>query len=370
VSKTKTEWICFVAGQSAGHILPAQTIAKKRKEENPNLKTIFYSNHTPLDLKLLQNNPIVDQHYPLKLMQLPLRQFWKIPVFAWQLMCTFIQVLWQFKKIKPIEIISTGGLIAIPIALAGKLLGIPVFIYELNVIPGKATKLLARVANCIYICFDETAAYLPKKLCQLKPYPTRFQQTDYTLSKVTAKQMVCKTEKQLNQERRTVLVLGGSQGSQFINSFMHQITNLLNLNQFQIIHQTGQHDQNSIKQIYAEQNIPALVFSYESNLMPYYRAADLIICRAGAGTLAEVAPLDTPTICIPLETNYTDHQLNNARATAKKFRQIHVFRQADLMQDQNQFTEVIQLLQSLIFTTPESVPLLHQRDAQPDQSAN
>lgn len=114
---------------------------------------------------------------------------------------------------------------------------------------------------------------------------------------------------------------------------MKQLINnsLSNPERIQIIHQTGSSDATDWQNVYAEKNISAYVFSYMPHLEQIYSAADLIICRAGAGTLFEVKFFNKPCIVIPLETNTTTHQVDNARAIVKDHPDLfHLILQKDI----------------------------------------
>lgn len=340
--KTK-KTVCFVAGKSAGHILPAITLAQQLKSQNQTLQIVFISNHTALDYQAVASNPNIDKHLAINLMALPYQKFWLLPKFTWQLIRAFLQTYQIFKTNRPSQVISTGGLIAIPVCLVARALKIPITIYELNVTPGKATKFLAKFASELKICFKKTAALLPGIKCTLSAYPSRFSQLDYNLSKLAALNLVQTKNPDFTASKQTILILGGSQGSVFINQtiakFIEQLaTQPSNLN-LQIIHQTGHNDQTNWPEFYFKHQIPAIVFSYESALMPYYQLADLIICRSGAGTLAEIVPLKTSCITIPLQTDYTSHQLENALELAQEHHWIKVLQQNEISADFNVFSK-------------------------------
>ena len=336
--------ISLVAGKSAGHILPALTVAQKLKTLDPDLNVIFFSNQNQLDQTILNNHKLVNINISLPLMALPYKQIYKLPKFAWQLLRAMWRSYQILKKHQPSQIISTGGLIAIPVCLVAKHLNIPVTIYELNVYPGKATKFLVTVANNVKICFAKTAQYLPKTKCELVSYPIRFEPQDYSLTKNQALELIKPNSQNFTLSNKTILILGGSQGSLFINDLIRQfILKQPNIS-LQTIHQTGTQDQFDWNSFYQSQNIPAIVFSYESDLMKYYTLADLIICRSGAGTLAEIIPLKTACITIPLATGYTAHQIDNALATAQDHPQICVLQQNQIAQDFNLFYDLVNLL--------------------------
>jgi UDP-N-acetylglucosamine--N-acetylmuramyl-(pentapeptide) pyrophosphoryl-undecaprenol N-acetylglucosamine transferase len=208
-----------------------------------------------------------------------------------------------------------GGYISLPVCVAARCAGVPIEIYELNAVPGKATKYLAPLATTIHTCFDQAQSFLPSTKCTSTAYPMRF----------ALQSPIDKIEllKQLNftPTRTTILITGGSQGSVFINKAILQ---WLKFNEYtrpriQIIHQTGPTDTTNWKEIYNEYEIPALTFSYQDTMETYYHLADIIICRAGAGSLFEAMYLRKKTIVIPLTTRSTSHQKDNARAMQKAY---------------------------------------------------
>ncbi len=121
--------------------------------------------------------------------------------------------------------------------------------------------------------------------------------------------------------KKTIVVLGGSQGSLFLNECMkHFVTNNAeNFHNIHIIHQTGSSDSTDWNDFYTSHNVSAHVFSYHPHLAQIYAAADVIICRAGAGTLFEIKFFNKPCIIIPLMTHTTDHQVDNARAMSREY---------------------------------------------------
>lgn len=94
--KTK-KTVCFVAGKSAGHILPAITLAQQLKSQNQTLQIVFISNHTALDYQAVASNPNIDKHLAINLMALPYQKFWLLPKFTWQLIRAFLQTYQIFK---------------------------------------------------------------------------------------------------------------------------------------------------------------------------------------------------------------------------------------------------------------------------------
>lgn len=306
--------ICFVAGKSGGHILPCITLAQQAVNKHPHYEVMFFSTASPFDKQLVNGNAIIKHYIPLSLSAFPKTNLLGYPKFLWRLMASFFTSFNYLRRLKPEVVISTGGYISIPVCLAARLLKIPVELYELNAIPGKAISFLAPLAHKIWICFEKTTQYLPAHKCTLTSYPIKF--TDQTKD-VTHQQALEAIG--FTAGRKTILVLGGSQGSLFINAAMRILfeKNPTLKDKIQIIHQTGASDSTDWKAMYADLAIPSLVFSYSDELAAYYAAADLVICRSGAGTLAEVSFFNKLCVTIPLETATTNHQVDNAVAAVQ-----------------------------------------------------
>ena len=303
--------LCFVAGKSGGHLLPCITKAEKILQAEPTSQIYLFSSGSSLDEKIMQKHPAIHHYVPTVIDSIPYKQPWLFPFFIFKAGIYFFNSLYTLWKIAPVKVISFGGMNSIPVCLAGKILGIPFELYELNVEPGKAVKFLSYFTNTVYICFSQTAQYFKNKTCVLTPYPVRFKEADLVYNKA---QLLA--DWNLSAERKTIVILGGSQGSLFVNQ---AIKNCLEQDQklcdsVQIIHQIGINDQDDYKNFYEQHNIPAVVFAYNEQLQNFYNLADLIICRAGAGTLFEVEFFKKQWIIIPLQTELNDHQLENAQA--------------------------------------------------------
>ena len=332
--------ICCVAGKSGGHIIPCLQFAKKQYLKQ-NMPLLFISTTAALDKKIVAQFPEITNHLELALRNVPYGAWWKLPLFAFSFARATWKSFWYLKKHKPSCIISTGGFVALPVCIAGKLLGIPISLFELNVIPGKAVGVLTKLATTVFICFKETQSYI-KRPCVLTQYPLRFSETSKAITPAEAKLQLGFSEIPLRQgfgqlrspggilAKKMLLILGGSQGSQFLNNLIQQIPITL-LQTYLVVHQTGAEQVTECTNFYEKNNVDAQVFAYRDNLALYYQAADLIICRAGAGTLFEALFFEKQTIIIPLETQITDHQLNNAYAMQKMRPDLFsVLRQSDL----------------------------------------
>jgi len=313
--------IIYVAGRSGGHILPCISLAQEYKEESCSSKTIFITINTNLDTTIIAQHPWIDQHYAYNLNNFPGSKLWRYPSFCLQFLFCFLKSLRLIYKAKPTTIISTGGYIAIPICLAAKIMRVPIELYELNVIPGKAIKLLAPLATRVCICFS------------IKP----------VLKKTKLSREQALENLNLTTSKKTIFVLGGSQGSQFLNILMAKFAPYAD--NVQIIHQTGNNTSIDWNALYAQHNIPAYVFDFASNIENYYAAADVVICRSGAGTLFELVQLEKKAITIPLQTASTHHQKYNALALAEQYPElITLLEQNAIENDPTVFVQKVQAL--------------------------
>lgn len=339
---TKTKTLCLVAGGSGGHITPALCLGKKWKEQNPGGRTLFFSNKKKLEQKIISTQKDQENIW-LKLMNLPGKRLWRYPQFLIQLCIAFFKGLFFLYKHSPEKIISTGGLIAIPVCLAGKILNIPIELYELNVTPGKAVSFLAPLANKIFITFEESRKFF-KQQATFVDYPMRFSQKDRIVDKQTIIDMINRQNPTIPFDitRTTIFVLGGSQGSLFLNNLLRKWVTTKKRTNFQIIHQTGTLDKTDWKAFYDLNNVPAYYFSYNENIKDLYLLADTIICRGGAGTLFELEFFQKKSIIIPLKSHALGHQEKNAREMMRRNGGLFT------VSDQEEIGSNIELFESLL----------------------
>lgn len=294
--------LCVVAGHSGGHILPALTLAHEWLSINKG-SCIFFSTTRTLDAAILRDRSTQIRHIPLNFTHFSLRTF----VHA------FLQSYRALRTASDVQkVITTGGIVAIPVCLAAVLLRIPIELYELNAAPGKTTRFLAPFATKILVCFAQAQRFFAAKKCSVAQYPLqpalRAILTDHE----------ARTLLGLGTTTTTILVMGGSQGSLFMNNLIKQWVqeNPHDAQRMQIIHQTGNNDTTNWHAFYEQHNIRAFTCAYYDAPHVFYAAADIIICRSGAGSLFEAVHYKKPCITIPLEGVAENHQVLNARAMA------------------------------------------------------
>ena len=309
--------ICAVGGRSGGHLIPCIHYVAQKKLNDPSIDTtlLLYA-PTPLTTSLVNRGTSITHPIPLTIGQVPYRQWYLFPWWALTICYAFFKSIYILLRFRPIEVMSSGGLESIPVCLAARLLRIPVVILELNVIPGKAILFLAKFIRDIHICFAQAAHYFPDNKIILSPYPIRF-----SPQQLNTPHQIALAHYQLTVDKKTIVILGGSQGSTSLNriaaeSIIHLASHHPHI---QVIHQVGNDDSPTYAHLYKSYNIDHVIISFEQHAEYLYSSADTIIARAGAGTLFEIAAFLKSACIVPLETTTTDHQKDNAQSFARLY---------------------------------------------------
>lgn len=206
----------------------------------------------------------------------------------------------------PHLVLGMGGYSAGPVGLAAWLRGIPRALHEQNRLPGLTNRLLGRLADRVYISFEQSRSHFPPDRCRLTGNPVRREllasdRDDAVPRRDTARPF-------------TLLVFGGSQGAHRINTAMvGAAMRMANRREMEIIHQTGARDLDRVRAGYAEAGINARVAPFFREMGALYRRADLVICRAGATTVAELTAVGKAALFIPFPHAADDHQSANAQ---------------------------------------------------------
>lgn len=210
-----------------------------------------------------------------------------------------------YRKFKPQVVLGMGGFTSTAPVLAGRLRGAATFLHESNAVPGKANRWTARFVRAVMLGFKEAAAFFPKVRTEITGTPIRTE-----LSRLSRRQ--ARQKLGLREDLTTLLVMGGSQGASGINQAMIKSLQLLRDLPVQIIHLTGARDERLVADNYLRENISAYVAAFHQAMEIPYSAADVVIARAGAASLAEIAFFALPAILIPYPYAADDHQTRNA----------------------------------------------------------
>ena len=217
------------------------------------------------------------------------------------------------KKFRPDLVLGVGGYASAPLCLAARGMQIRSFIHEQNAIPGMTNRLLARFAGKIFISLEESRRFFPEGRVMFTGNPLR----KAILSQVD---VVDGTSAAPSKDKFNLLVFGGSQGASSINqALISALPHLGGLRaRISIVHQTGKNDLAEVSAAYQKHGIEASVLPFIDDMASAYNAANLVLCRAGATTIAEVTACGKACIFIPFPHAVDDHQRKNAEALLKQ----------------------------------------------------
>jgi UDP-N-acetylglucosamine--N-acetylmuramyl-(pentapeptide) pyrophosphoryl-undecaprenol N-acetylglucosamine transferase len=229
------------------------------------------------------------------------RALFKVPLGIMESM----RIIGEFR---PDLIIGVGGYASGPPVAAGWLTGRPIVLQEQNLLPGVANRLMAPLARRVYVSFPESASRFGQKKARLVGNPVRQE-----IREAASRSPRAETD------RLTVLILGGSQGAKSINSaVIDALDHLARPEKVCFIHQTGTADEARVQAAYARTGIDAECRAFFHDVGPILSRADLVICRAGATTVAELTAIGKAIIFIPFPFAADDHQAKNARSLARR----------------------------------------------------
>ncbi len=311
--------IVLTGGGSGGHFYPLIAVAEeinKIVDEQKILKPdIYFLSDKPYDQKALFDNDIVFK----KVTAGKLRQYFSIrnifdPIkTGWGVIRALFTVFWIY----PDVVFSKGGYASFPAVIAARMLRIPVVIHESDSVPGRANRWAGKFAKRIAVSYQEAATYFTGKNVALTGNPVR---ASLRSPSVAGAHELLRFDRTIP----TILALGGSQGAEKINNaILDSLSELTK--EYQIIHQAGSAnlaDVQSVSSTILRENefssrYRVFDFLHDDALRAAVAASDLIISRAGAGALSEIALWAKPSIIIPITSSNGDHQRKNALAYAK-----------------------------------------------------
>lgn len=314
--------ICLTGGTTGGHFFPLIFVARevKRIAEERRLKIkIFYLGSKPFDEKLLKEEGIEIYLLP----QVKLRKYFSFQNFIdfFKFPFNFILAFYYLFKFLPNVIFSKGGPGSLGVVLAGFILRLPIFIHESDALPGLTNKISSFFAQKIFLAFEEASKYFPSKKIEVVGQPI----DSWLLNEPVTLEDYQRYN--LDPYRKVILVLGGSQGSQFLNDLIvESLPQLLDI--AQVVHLTGAkhfQDVSTYAQGVLKMKNPEKIKDYHpfhflpnEEIIYLMKLSDLIISRAGSSSLFEIAALRKPSILIPLgEKIAGQHQLINAQIYSK-----------------------------------------------------
>lgn len=292
--------ILIMAGGTGGHVFPGLAVADRLRELGYEINWLGTG-------RGIENELVPEAEYPLhRLTVTGVRG--SSPVARLAAPFRIVQSIWQAMRIlrafKPAVVLGLGGYASGPGGVAARLMGIPLVIHEQNAIAGTTNKLLSRVANVVLCGFPK--AFAPDVTCTVVGNPVR--SSVGSIAPPEARDLA-------RQVPLRLLVLGGSQGAQAINQLVPEALKLMPVNERPSVrHQAGKPNVESTQVAYAEANVDADIIPFIADMAEALSQADLVIARAGALTVAEIAAVGVSSVLIPFPYAIDDHQTANARS--------------------------------------------------------
>jgi UDP-N-acetylglucosamine--N-acetylmuramyl-(pentapeptide) pyrophosphoryl-undecaprenol N-acetylglucosamine transferase len=312
--------VIIAGGGTGGHIYPGVAIARAVEKLHPQLKVHFVGAEGGLEEKIvpregfpLHTVPVGKLHHSVGLLT-RIRTLLTLPL-------AFVVALRILLRLKPVAVLGVGGFASGPMLFVASLFGYRSLIWEPNAYPGLANRLLSkRVDECLLV-FEEAGRHMKADRKTPVGLPVRSTMVPAPRETDPARPL-------------RVLVFGGSQGARFINHLVAEAVRVGDgwLSGIEMVHQTGPLDFPQIKAAYAGAPESIQVFEYLHDMDQRYAWADLVVCRSGASTVAEICACQKAAIFIPLPTAADDHQRKNAEVLVREDAAL-MFLQKDLSAD-------------------------------------
>jgi len=293
--------IVMAGGGTGGHVIPLLAVAGELRSRGH--QPVFIGTRTGFEAKL-----VPPAGFPLEFIEIgglkrvgvirTARTMVQLPVGVGK-------VLGMLRRYQPRAIFSMGGYAAGPVVLAGLLRRLPLVVMEPNAMPGLTNRQVGRFVTRALLSFPEASSFFPPGRSEITGLPVRSE-----FFAITPKP---------REAKLTVLITGGSQGSRRLNEAALGSWRYFREANFPVrfIHQTGTEAHEALARKFAESGLEGEVLPFIDNMPAAFAKADLVICRAGAGTVTELAAAGKPSVLVPLPNAADQHQLRNAEALVK-----------------------------------------------------
>ncbi|MFP4168898.1 MAG: undecaprenyldiphospho-muramoylpentapeptide beta-N-acetylglucosaminyltransferase [Desulfonatronovibrionaceae bacterium] len=290
--------LVLTTGGTGGHIFPALAVAETVRHTRPDCEIIFVGGRYGPEKELAEQNGIRFVALPAR--GIMGRGFKSVGAF-FRMGRSLTIALLLLRRLRPNAVLGFGGYAGFAPVLAAKWLGIPTAVHEQNSLPGMTNRVLGRRVHRVFLSFpDEYGFFDPDKV--------------RTFGNPVRKEVLMAADRKKGQKRgKNLLVLGGSQGARGVNRAVVDCLPELREQGISIWHQAGEQGFDEVSPRYEQVYPEARVDRFIQDMAEAYAFADLVLCRAGATTLAELCAAGKPSVLVPFPYATHNHQLNNAR---------------------------------------------------------
>ncbi len=298
-AQTALSRLVVTTGGTGGHIFPALAVAAEVRRRNPQASVLFLGGSGP-EGELARKAGLEFQALPASgVLGKGLKSLFSI---FW-VSRGVVKAAGALRRFRPEAVIGFGGYAGFCPVLAAALLGIPSAVHEQNSVPGVTNRILGKLVRRVFVSFADRLNNFPALKVKRTGNPVR--------------EDIAALKRPQIGERRNLLILGGSQGAKALNDAMIAALPQLLEARVNILHQTGAADEARVREAYAKAGAdPSCAHGFIEGMAGAYAWADLVLCRAGASTVFELAATGTPSILVPFPFAAHDHQRVNAEHLA------------------------------------------------------
>jgi UDP-N-acetylglucosamine--N-acetylmuramyl-(pentapeptide) pyrophosphoryl-undecaprenol N-acetylglucosamine transferase len=295
--------VLVAASGTGGHLIPALHIARAIQERNPRAVVEFIGSGRPLEAKLIDSQGF--KRHVIAAAGVKRRRLVGIAQFVARLPKAVVQLRKLYRSFAPDVVVGVGGYVSVLPVIVARMSGIPTWIHEAELHPGLANRTLAYFADWMSLAFAESVVR-GRAQREHTGHPVRSELTRVDRDTVR------------EDAPRRMLVLGGSQGAKGIDEALGRCADLLAARRIEVVHQCREENMETALGAYKAANISAHVVSFIDDMAGAYEWADVVISRAGASSVAEIACVNRPAIFIPYPFQQGTHQTDNAMTLVSK----------------------------------------------------
>ncbi len=298
--------VIFSGGSTGGHLMSGLSLAEEVKDACPKSEITFFATSKSFEKECIQEKGFLFKKLPFTIGN---RRsiFGKMRFYVGMVLDT-VYAGFVICKTRPDIVVGLGGYSSVPSIVGAMLLATPFVIIEQNLVPGKVNRLFSGKAKEVFCHFQQSVRWFKRtKAVTVTGNPVR-------KDILFAQKEVAATVLGLSLDKETILIIGGSQGASAINKVMVGCLPLFEKrsDKLQIIHCTGDNDFDEISAAYGKYKIDSYVCPFLSSMQHAYSMADVVVSRAGAGTITEITAVGLPSILIPYPFAADNHQYYNA----------------------------------------------------------
>ncbi len=301
--------ILIAAGGTGGHLYPAIAVADEIRKQRPDIRVIFVGTHDRIESREVPRAGY--PFFPIAI-EAPRKNIKSLFTFPLKFGKAVLDSLRIIASEKPAAMLGGGAYLSVPAGIAAWAYRVPIALLEINSIAGAANKLLAKGANKLFVAYKESLSQFPINIASGATVSGTPVRADLGANEVSIED--ARASFNLDPARTTILIFGGSLGARAINEAVEEIAGPLADTGYNVLWQTGKSvDLPALQTKFASKpNVRVMDYIYDMERA--YRAADLVVCRAGASSLAELARLGKATVLVPWSKAAANHQEENARA--------------------------------------------------------